>query len=196
MWSKVKNVFFSFQKGFGVGRNSDFFFFISASFSLQIVRTLCLFLTPSERKCSRLCRADSSFKYDTGLFVQGLLKVAATSLSSHWACWLCIFSPTPCLFCPLFCSGTISFCESQICCSKTLLPASCSGQMKILANSKWVLLFQVQLNQVFRGCRQTLWSRRSSPLIHCCFVRRERLNTALDRLLLISTSAEWESAVH
>lgn len=43
----------------------------------QIVRTLCLFLTPSERKCSRLCRADSSFKYDTGLFVQGLLKVAA-----------------------------------------------------------------------------------------------------------------------
>jgi len=43
---------------------------------LQIVRTLCLFLTPAERKCSRLCRADSSFKYDTGLFVQGLLKVS------------------------------------------------------------------------------------------------------------------------
>ncbi|XP_046873368.1 guanine nucleotide exchange C9orf72 homolog [Hypomesus transpacificus] len=40
----------------------------------KIVRTLCLFLTPSERKCSRLCKADSSFKYDTGLFVQGLLK--------------------------------------------------------------------------------------------------------------------------
>ncbi|XP_037550709.1 transmembrane protein KIAA1109 homolog [Nematolebias whitei] len=40
----------------------------------KIVRTLCLFLTPAERKCSRLCRANSSFKYDTGLFVQGLLK--------------------------------------------------------------------------------------------------------------------------
>uniref|UniRef100_A0A3P8UIK4 C9orf72-SMCR8 complex subunit n=2 Tax=Cynoglossus semilaevis TaxID=244447 RepID=A0A3P8UIK4_CYNSE len=40
----------------------------------KIVRTLCLFLTPAERKCSRLCRTDSSFKYDTGLFVQGLLK--------------------------------------------------------------------------------------------------------------------------
>ncbi|CAB1335319.1 unnamed protein product, partial [Coregonus sp. 'balchen'] len=40
----------------------------------MIVRTLCLFLTPAERKCSRLCKADSSFKYDTGLFVQGLLK--------------------------------------------------------------------------------------------------------------------------
>uniref|UniRef100_A0A8C7YA39 C9orf72-SMCR8 complex subunit n=1 Tax=Oryzias sinensis TaxID=183150 RepID=A0A8C7YA39_9TELE len=40
----------------------------------KIVRTLCLFLTPAERKCSRLCRADSHFKYDTGLFVQGLLK--------------------------------------------------------------------------------------------------------------------------
>ncbi|TKS86317.1 Guanine nucleotide exchange C9orf72 -like protein [Collichthys lucidus] len=40
----------------------------------KIVRTLCLFLTPAERKCSRLCKADSSFKYDTGLFVQGLLK--------------------------------------------------------------------------------------------------------------------------
>uniref|UniRef100_A0A3Q3J9M7 Uncharacterized protein n=1 Tax=Monopterus albus TaxID=43700 RepID=A0A3Q3J9M7_MONAL len=40
----------------------------------KIVRTLCLFLTPAERKCSRLCRAPSSFKYDTGLFVQGLLK--------------------------------------------------------------------------------------------------------------------------
>uniref|UniRef100_A0A673C840 CI072 protein n=1 Tax=Sphaeramia orbicularis TaxID=375764 RepID=A0A673C840_9TELE len=40
----------------------------------KIVRTLCLFLTPTERKCSRLCKADSSFKYDTGLFVQGLLK--------------------------------------------------------------------------------------------------------------------------
>ncbi|XP_072533892.1 guanine nucleotide exchange factor C9orf72 homolog [Salminus brasiliensis] len=40
----------------------------------KIVLTLCLFLTPTERKCSRLCRADGSFKYDTGLFVQGLLK--------------------------------------------------------------------------------------------------------------------------
>ncbi|XP_035275689.1 guanine nucleotide exchange C9orf72 homolog isoform X1 [Anguilla anguilla] len=40
----------------------------------KIVRTLCLFLTPAERKCSRLCRAESSFRYDTGLFVQGLLK--------------------------------------------------------------------------------------------------------------------------
>lgn len=40
----------------------------------KIVLTLCLFLTPTERKCSRLCRAAGSFKYDTGLFVQGLLK--------------------------------------------------------------------------------------------------------------------------
>ncbi|KAG2466385.1 guanine nucleotide exchange C9orf72 homolog [Polypterus senegalus] len=40
----------------------------------KIVRTLCLFLTPTERKCSRLCRAESSFRYDSGLFVQGLLK--------------------------------------------------------------------------------------------------------------------------
>ncbi|KAI4892080.1 hypothetical protein NFI96_022392 [Prochilodus magdalenae] len=40
----------------------------------KIVLTLCLFLTPAERKCSRLCRADDFFKYDTGLFVQGLLK--------------------------------------------------------------------------------------------------------------------------
>lgn len=43
---------------------------------MQIVRTLCLFLTPSERKCSRLCRSESSFKYESGLFVQGLLKVS------------------------------------------------------------------------------------------------------------------------
>lgn len=48
--------------------------------SCQIVRTLSLFLTPTERKCSRLCRSDSSFKYDTGLFVQGLLKVVTSSL--------------------------------------------------------------------------------------------------------------------
>lgn len=48
------------------------------SLSVQIVRTLCLFLTPSERKCSRLCKADSSFKYDTGLFIQGLLKVGTS----------------------------------------------------------------------------------------------------------------------
>ncbi|KAK2501493.1 hypothetical protein MC885_000826 [Smutsia gigantea] len=40
----------------------------------KIVRTLCLFLTPTERKCSRLCEAESSFKYESGLFVQGLLK--------------------------------------------------------------------------------------------------------------------------
>lgn len=40
----------------------------------KIVLTLSLFLTPTERKCSRLCRADGSFTYDTGLFVQGLLK--------------------------------------------------------------------------------------------------------------------------
>ncbi|KAF3821338.1 hypothetical protein GH733_011491, partial [Mirounga leonina] len=40
----------------------------------KIVRTLCLFLTPAERKCSRLCDAESSFKYESGLFVQGLLK--------------------------------------------------------------------------------------------------------------------------
>uniref|UniRef100_A0A8C9VL23 C9orf72-SMCR8 complex subunit n=1 Tax=Scleropages formosus TaxID=113540 RepID=A0A8C9VL23_SCLFO len=40
----------------------------------KMVRTLCLFLTPSERRCSRLCKADGSFHYDAGLFVQGLLK--------------------------------------------------------------------------------------------------------------------------
>lgn len=40
----------------------------------KMVRTLCLFLTPTERKCSRLCRAESSFRYDSGLYVQGLLK--------------------------------------------------------------------------------------------------------------------------
>ncbi|XP_070598570.1 guanine nucleotide exchange factor C9orf72 homolog [Erythrolamprus reginae] len=40
----------------------------------KIVRTLCLFLTPAERKCSRLCRNETSFKYESGLFVQGLLK--------------------------------------------------------------------------------------------------------------------------
>ncbi|KAL4826246.1 hypothetical protein H8958_022094 [Nasalis larvatus] len=40
----------------------------------KIVRTLCLFLTAAERKCSRLCEAESSFKYESGLFVQGLLK--------------------------------------------------------------------------------------------------------------------------
>lgn len=45
----------------------------------KIVRTLCLFLTPSERKCSRLCRSESSFKYESGLFVQGLLKDATGS---------------------------------------------------------------------------------------------------------------------
>ncbi|KAI3367916.1 hypothetical protein L3Q82_026739 [Scortum barcoo] len=50
----------------------------------KIVRTLCLFLTPAERKCSRLCKADSSFKYDTGLFVQGLLKIQQDSdISMH-----------------------------------------------------------------------------------------------------------------
>ncbi|XP_030825020.1 guanine nucleotide exchange C9orf72 homolog isoform X2 [Camarhynchus parvulus] len=46
---------------------------------IDIVRTLCLFLTPSERKCSRLCRSESSFKYESGLFVQGLLKDATGS---------------------------------------------------------------------------------------------------------------------
>ncbi|XP_075267366.1 guanine nucleotide exchange factor C9orf72 homolog isoform X3 [Opisthocomus hoazin] len=45
----------------------------------KIVRTLCLFLTPSERKCSRLCRTESSFRYESGLFVQGLLKDATGS---------------------------------------------------------------------------------------------------------------------
>ncbi|XP_077201370.1 guanine nucleotide exchange factor C9orf72 homolog isoform X1 [Paroedura picta] len=40
----------------------------------KIVRTLCLFLTSAERKCSRLCRSETSFKYESGLFVQGLLK--------------------------------------------------------------------------------------------------------------------------
>uniref|UniRef100_A0A6I8S8R3 C9orf72-SMCR8 complex subunit n=1 Tax=Xenopus tropicalis TaxID=8364 RepID=A0A6I8S8R3_XENTR len=40
----------------------------------KMVRTLCLFLSPTERKCSRLCRSESSFQYESGLFVQGLLK--------------------------------------------------------------------------------------------------------------------------
>nr|XP_028567296.1 guanine nucleotide exchange C9orf72 homolog isoform X1 [Podarcis muralis]XP_028567298.1 guanine nucleotide exchange C9orf72 homolog isoform X1 [Podarcis muralis] len=40
----------------------------------KIVRTLCLFLTSAEQKCSRLCRNETSFKYESGLFVQGLLK--------------------------------------------------------------------------------------------------------------------------
>lgn len=46
----------------------------------KMVLTLCLFLTPTERKCSRLCQADgSSCRYDSGLFVQGLLKDATGS---------------------------------------------------------------------------------------------------------------------
>lgn len=45
----------------------------------KMVRTLCLFLSPAERKCSRLCRSESSFKYESGLFVQGLLKDATGS---------------------------------------------------------------------------------------------------------------------
>lgn len=49
-------------------------------FVLQIVRTLCLFLTSAERKCSRLCRSETSFKYESGLFVQGLLKVRSLFL--------------------------------------------------------------------------------------------------------------------
>lgn len=53
------------------------------SFLLQIVKTLCLFLTPAERKCSRLCEAESSFKYESGLFVQGLLKVESTLVTSE-----------------------------------------------------------------------------------------------------------------
>uniref|UniRef100_A0A8C5LLK4 C9orf72-SMCR8 complex subunit n=1 Tax=Leptobrachium leishanense TaxID=445787 RepID=A0A8C5LLK4_9ANUR len=40
----------------------------------KMVRTLCLFLSPAERKCSRMCRSESSFKYESGLFIQGLLK--------------------------------------------------------------------------------------------------------------------------
>ncbi|KAM5194672.1 guanine nucleotide exchange factor C9orf72 homolog isoform 2-T2 [Mantella aurantiaca] len=45
----------------------------------KMVRTLCLFLSPAERKCSRFCRSESSFKYESGLFVQGLLKDATGS---------------------------------------------------------------------------------------------------------------------
>ncbi|XP_062904980.1 guanine nucleotide exchange factor C9orf72 homolog isoform X3 [Mobula hypostoma] len=45
----------------------------------KMVRTLCLFLTPNERKCSRLANASGSFKYNSGLFVQGLLKDATGS---------------------------------------------------------------------------------------------------------------------
>ncbi|XP_060702212.1 guanine nucleotide exchange factor C9orf72 homolog isoform X3 [Hemiscyllium ocellatum] len=45
----------------------------------KMVRTLCLFLTPNERKCARLANASGSFKYDSGLFVQGLLKDATGS---------------------------------------------------------------------------------------------------------------------
>uniref|UniRef100_A0A672JB05 CI072 protein n=1 Tax=Salarias fasciatus TaxID=181472 RepID=A0A672JB05_SALFA len=58
-----------------------------------IVRTLCLFLTPAERKCSRLCRADSSFKYDTGLFVQGLLKDSMGSFALPFR--QVLYSPYP-----------------------------------------------------------------------------------------------------
>lgn len=57
------------------------------SFLLQIVKTLCLFLTPAERKCSRLCEAESSFKYESGLFVQGLLKVESTLVTSETSFW-------------------------------------------------------------------------------------------------------------
>uniref|UniRef100_A0A4W3HMS4 C9orf72-SMCR8 complex subunit n=1 Tax=Callorhinchus milii TaxID=7868 RepID=A0A4W3HMS4_CALMI len=45
----------------------------------KMVRTLCLFLTPAERQCSRLANANGSFRYDPGLFVQGLLKDATGS---------------------------------------------------------------------------------------------------------------------
>ncbi|XP_051876683.1 guanine nucleotide exchange factor C9orf72 homolog [Pristis pectinata] len=45
----------------------------------KMVRTLCLFLTPTERKCARLANASGSFKYNSGLFVQGLLKDATGS---------------------------------------------------------------------------------------------------------------------
>uniref|UniRef100_A0A3Q3MBK4 CI072 protein n=1 Tax=Mastacembelus armatus TaxID=205130 RepID=A0A3Q3MBK4_9TELE len=59
----------------------------------KIVRTLCLFLTPAERKCSRLCKADSSFKYDTGLFVQGLLKDSTGSFDLPFR--QVLYSPYP-----------------------------------------------------------------------------------------------------
>ncbi|TSW48754.1 Guanine nucleotide exchange C9orf72 [Bagarius yarrelli] len=59
----------------------------------KIVLTLCLFLTPAERKCSRLCRADGTFKYDTGLFVQGLLKDSAGSVVLPYR--QVLFSPYP-----------------------------------------------------------------------------------------------------
>ncbi|XP_077945503.1 guanine nucleotide exchange factor C9orf72 homolog isoform X1 [Gasterosteus aculeatus] len=59
----------------------------------KIVRTLCLFLTPAERKCSRLCRTDSSFKYDTGLFVQGLLKDSTGSFVMPYR--QVLYSPYP-----------------------------------------------------------------------------------------------------
>ncbi|KAG8455113.1 hypothetical protein GDO86_001359 [Hymenochirus boettgeri] len=45
----------------------------------KMVRTLCLFISPTERKCSRLCWSESAFKYESGLFVQGLLKDATGS---------------------------------------------------------------------------------------------------------------------
>ncbi|CAB1331026.1 unnamed protein product [Coregonus sp. 'balchen'] len=57
----------------------------------KIVRTLCLFLTPAERKCSRICKADSTFKYDTGLFVQGLLKDSMSSFVFYQV----LYSPYP-----------------------------------------------------------------------------------------------------
>ncbi|XP_053558562.1 guanine nucleotide exchange factor C9orf72 homolog [Bombina bombina] len=45
----------------------------------KMVKTLCLFLSSAERKCSRLCRPETSFKYESGLFIQGLLKDATGS---------------------------------------------------------------------------------------------------------------------
>lgn len=67
------------------------------------MRTLCLFLTPSERKCSRLCRSESSFRYESGLFVQGLLKVSMLrkvlffcSLRTFFSVCLCIWYAHTC----------------------------------------------------------------------------------------------------
>ncbi|CAM9667942.1 unnamed protein product [Lampetra fluviatilis] len=40
----------------------------------KMVKTLCLFLSPAERRCSRLADPEAKDKYEYGLVVQGLLK--------------------------------------------------------------------------------------------------------------------------
>lgn len=91
-------IHFSWKLHLKISSFLTFPLFSKLFFLMQIVRTLCLFLTPSERKCSRLCRNESSFKYESGLFVQGLLKVSMLrkvlffcSLRTFFSGWVCIW---------------------------------------------------------------------------------------------------------